>query len=312
MQMTRLGATGLEISRLGFGAWAAGGDKWRQGWSGQDDRDSREAIERALQLGINWIDTAPAYGWGHSETIVGQAIRGLARRPLLFTKCSALRAADGSVTFNLDPESLRRELEGSLERLGTDSVDLYQLHRPLPEHDIERGWQTLVSFRAEGLVHHIGVSNFAVTQLRRIGVISPVETIQPAYSLMQPEAAAELLPFAEEAGIGVIVYSPMGSGLLTGTMTQQRFAALPANDWRKNDPRFSPEKLARSFELVPRLRKVGELQSASLGAVALAWTLRHPAVDGAIVGFRSARQVETVIGADEIALSDEVAASLSA
>jgi aryl-alcohol dehydrogenase-like predicted oxidoreductase len=224
-----------------------------------------------------------------------------------------VRGADGAVTFNLEPESLRRELEGSLERLGTDSVDLYQLHRPLPEPDIERGWQAIVSFRAEGLVRHVGVSNFTAAQLRRIGVISPVETIQPAYSLMQPEAAAELLPFADSTGIGVIVYSPMGSGLLTGTMTQQRFAALPANDWRKNDPRFSPEKLARSFELVPRLRKVAdELHAVSVGAVALAWTLQHPAVDGAIVGFRSASQVETVIGADEIALSDEVAASLSA
>jgi aryl-alcohol dehydrogenase-like predicted oxidoreductase len=313
VQRTLLGETGLEISRLGFGAWAAGGDKWRQGWSGQDDRDSRAAIERALELGINWIDTAPAYGWGHSESIVGQTLRGLDRRPLLFTKCCAVRGADGAVTFNLEPESLRRELEGSLERLGTDSVDLYQLHRPLPEPDIERGWQAIVSFRAEGLVRHVGVSNFTAAQLRRIGVISPVETIQPAYSLMQPEAAAELLPFADSTGIGVIVYSPMGSGLLTGTMTQQRFAALPANDWRKNDPRFSPEKLARSFELVPRLRKVAdELHAVSVGAVALAWTLQHPAVDGAIVGFRSASQVETVIGADEIALSDEVAASLSA
>jgi aryl-alcohol dehydrogenase-like predicted oxidoreductase len=312
VQTAHLGGTGVEISRLGFGAWAAGGDKWRQGWSGQDDRDSREAIERALQLGINWIDTAPAYGWGHSERIVGETTRGLAQRPLLFTKCSALRAADGSVTFNLDSDSLRRELEVSLERLGTDAIDLYQLHRPLPEPDIERGWQTILSFQEEGLVRHVGVSNFTVTQLRRIGAISQVETIQPAYSLMQPEAAAELLPFAEEAGIGVIVYSPMGSGLLTGTMTQQRFDALPANDWRKNDPRFSPEKLARSFELVPRLRKVAELHSASLGAVAIAWALRNLAVDGAIVGFRDASQVDAIVSASSLTLSDEVAASLSA
>jgi aryl-alcohol dehydrogenase-like predicted oxidoreductase len=313
MQTTRLGATGLEISRLGFGAWAAGGDKWRQGWSGQDDRDSHGAIERALQLGINWIDTAPAYGWGHSERIVGETIRGLAQRPLLFTKCSALRAADGSVTFNLDPDSLRRELEGSLKRLGTDAIDLYQLHRPLPEPDIERGWQTILAFRAEGLVRHVGVSNFTVTQLQRIGAISPVETIQPAYSLMQPDADAELLPYAEKTGIGVIVYSPMGSGLLTGTMTQQRFDALPANDWRKNDARFAPEKLARSIELIPRLRKIADqLHAISVGAVAVAWTLRNPAVDGAIVGFRDATQVDTIIGADELILSDEIAAALAA
>jgi aryl-alcohol dehydrogenase-like predicted oxidoreductase len=313
MQMTELGATGLEISRLGFGAWAAGGTNWLRGWSGQDDHDSREAIERALEVGINWIDTAPAYGWGHSESVVGQTLRGLDRRPLIFTKCSALQADDGSVTFNLDPGSLRRELEGSLGRLETDSVDLYQIHRPLPEADIERGWQTILSFRAEGLVRHVGVSNFTVAQLRRIGVIFPAETIQPAYSLMQPEAAVELLPFAEANGIGVIVYSPMGSGLLTGTMTQERFAALPATDWRKNDPRFGPEKLTRSFELIPRLRHVADgLHGVSLGAVATAWALKHPAVDAAIVGFRSADQVDAIVGADEITLSDDVAASLAA
>jgi aryl-alcohol dehydrogenase-like predicted oxidoreductase len=313
MQTRQLGATGLEISRIGFGAWAAGGTKWRQGWSGQDDRDSREAIERALDLGINWIDTAPAYGWGHSESIVGETLRQLDHRPLLFTKCSALKAADGSVTFSLDQDSLRRELESSLNRLETDSIDLYQLHRPLPEPDIERGWETIVSFRAEGLVRHIGVSNFTVPQLRRIGVIAPVETIQPPYSLMQPEAGVELLPFAETNGIGVIVYSPMGSGLLTGRMTQQRFDALPTNDWRKNDARFAPDKLARSFELIPRLRAVADgLDGAHLGSVAIAWTLRHPAVDGAIVGFRNASQVEELVGADELNLNDEVAAALTA
>src|SRR5580765_8514816 len=159
MQTTRLGGTGLEISRLGFGAWAAGGAEWRQGWSGQDDRDSVAAIERAVELGINWIDTAPAYGWGHSERIVGQALRGLERRPLLFTKCSAVRAGDGSVTFSLEPDSLRRELEGSLERLGTEAIDLYQIHRPLPERGLERAWETLASFKSEGLVRHVGVSN---------------------------------------------------------------------------------------------------------------------------------------------------------
>jgi aryl-alcohol dehydrogenase-like predicted oxidoreductase len=313
MRTTLLGSTGLEISRLGFGAWAAGGTKWRQGWSGQDDRDSREAVERALELGINWIDTAPAYGWGHSESIVGQTIRRLDRRPLLFTKCSALRAADGSVTFSLDPDSLRRELEGSLERLETDSIDLYQLHRPLPEPDIEQGWETIVSFKAEGLVRHVGVSNFTVPQLRRIGVIAPIETIQPAFSLMQPEAGEELLPFAEEAGIGVIVYSPMGSGLLTGTMTQERFDALPANDWRRNDARFAPDKLDRSFELTPRLRNLAnELHGASLGAVAVAWALHHPGVDGAIVGFRNAAQVDDIVGAGELTLSDDVVSALAA
>jgi aryl-alcohol dehydrogenase-like predicted oxidoreductase len=312
MQMTRLGGTGLEISRLGFGAWAAGGAEWRQGWSGQDDRDSVAAIERAVELGMNWIDTAPAYGWGHSERIVGQALRGLARRPLLFTKCSAVRGDDGSVTFDLEPDSLRRELEGSLERLGTEAIDLYQIHRPLPERDLERAWETLASFKSQGLVRHVGVSNFTVSQLQRIGAISPVETIQPAYSLMQPEAASDLLPFAGEHGIGVIVYSPIGSGLLSGTMTPERFAALPANDWRKNDGRFGPDKRERSFELVRRLRRIGEPRGMSPATVAIAWALAHPAVDGAIVGLRNADQVDGIIRASELVLTDDELAALTA
>lgn len=312
MQTTRLGGTGLEISRLGFGAWAAGGAEWRQGWSGQDDRDSVAAIERAIELGMNWIDTAPAYGWGHSERIVGQALRGLERRPLLFTKCSAVRGGDGSVTFNLEPDSLRRELEGSLERLGTEAIDLYQIHRPLPERDLERAWETLASFKSQGLVRHIGVSNFTVSQLHRIGAISPVETIQPAYSLMQPEAASDVLPFAGEHDIGVIVYSPIGSGLLSGTMTRERFAALPANDWRKNDERFGPDKRERGYELVRRLRGVGQRRGVSPATVAIAWAMAHPAVDGAIVGLRNADQVDGIIRAGEIVLSDDELATLTA
>jgi len=207
--------------------------------------------------------------------------------------------------FDLAPDSIRRELEASLARLGIDRVDLYQIHRPLPERDLERGWQTLTELRDQGLVRCIGVSNFDVAQLERIAVLEPSQTIQPAYSLMQPEAAEELLPYADDRGIGVIVYSPMGSGLLTGTMTLDRFAALPETDWRKSDARFSPEALARSFELAPRLKKVGERHGASPGEVAVAWALHHPAVHGAIVGFRSARQVDGVVGAAELELSDD-------
>ena len=207
--------------------------------------------------------------------------------------------------FDLAPDSIRRELEASLARLGIDRVDLYQIHRPLPERDLERGWQTLTELRDQGLVRCIGVSNFDVAQLERIAALEPSQTIQPAYSLMQPEAAEELLPYADDRGIGVIVYSPMGSGLLTGTMTLDRFAALPETDWRKSDARFSPEALARSFELAPRLKKVGERHGASPGEVAVAWALHHPAVHGAIVGFRSARQVDGVVGAAELELSDD-------
>jgi aryl-alcohol dehydrogenase-like predicted oxidoreductase len=223
----------------------------------------------------------------------------------VFTKCGARIDAAGEIAFDLSPDSIRRELEASLARLGIDRVDLYQIHRPDPERDLESGWRTLLELRDEGLVRCIGVSNVTVPQLERIAALAPPQTIQPAYSLMQPAAADELLPYADERGIGVIVYSPMGSGLLTGTMTLDRFAALPDTDWRKNDARFSPEALARSFELVTRLKKVGERHGASPGEVAVAWALRHPAVHGAIVGFRSARQVDGVVGAAELELSDD-------
>lgn len=305
MRRRELGRTGLEISLLGFGAWAAGGVNWRFGWSNQDDRDSVAAIERALEVGVNWIDTAPAYGLGHSEEIVARALEGADEQPYLFTKCSAVKGEDGELVFNLTPDSIRRELEESLVRLRVDAIDLYQIHRPLPEPDIERGWATLVGLRDEGLVRHIGVSNFTVGELERIRAIAPVETLQPPYSLMQPEAEDELLPFAETAGIGVIAYSPMGSGLLTGTMTQDRFDALPTDDWRKHDDRFSPAKLVRSFELVERLRLVGARHGVSPGEVAVAWTLRNPAVDGAIVGFRDAAQVDGIAAASELELSDD-------
>ena len=211
----------------------------------------------------------------------------------------------GKIAFDLAPDSIRRELEASLARLGIDRIDLYQIHRPLPERDLERGWQTLLELRDQGLVSCIGVSNVGVAHLERIAALVPAQTIQPAYSLMQPDAADELLPYAKARGIGVIVYSPMGSGLLTGTMTLDRLDALPDTDWRKRDARFAPEALTRSFELVPRLRKVGERHGASPGEVAVAWALHHPAVHGAIVGFRSARQVNGVVGAAELELSDD-------
>jgi len=308
----RLGRSGLEISRIGFGAWAAGGSHWHHGWSGQDDGDSIAAIERALAAGINWIDTAAAYGWGHSERVVARALRDVRQPPMLFTKCGALRSSDGGVEFNLAQESLRRELEASLERLEVDAVDLYQIHRPLPDLDIERGWETLASFKAEGLVRHIGVSNFTVDQIQRIAGIAPVETLQPPYSLMQREAGADLLPYAQTADVGVIIYSPMGSGLLTGTMTQARFDSLPVTDWRRNDARFAPEKLERGFELVERLRQVGDRYGASPGEVALAWALRNQAVDGAIVGFRTPEQVDGVLHGATLELGADEAEFLAA
>ncbi|MDX6504547.1 MAG: hypothetical protein QOE29_1672 [Gaiellaceae bacterium] len=300
-----LGATGLEITRIGFGAWAIGGGDYKFGWGSQEDGDSVAAIGRALELGINWIDTAAIYGLGRSERVVGEALAGLAARPYVFTKASRVVDETGTITGNLTRDSIRRELEASLSRLRLDAIDLYQLHWPIPEEDIEEGWTTLVELRAEGLVRHIGVSNFNVEQLRRIQAIAPVETLQPPYSLVAREAEDEILPFCEQSGIGVVVYSPMGSGVLTGAMTRERIASLPADDWRHSHPRFQEPELSRNLALAERLATVGARHGASAGAVAVAWALRHPAVDGAIVGFRRPDQVEGILAGATLELTPE-------
>jgi aryl-alcohol dehydrogenase-like predicted oxidoreductase len=302
-----LGHTGLEITRVGFGAWAIGGGGWEFGWGPQEDEQSEAAIHRALELGINWIDTAAAYGFGHSEEVVGRALRAIpeAKRPYVFTKASLLEGPGRRVVHSLKRDSILREAHSSLERLGVDAIDLYQIHWPIPAEDIEEGWSAFAELQEQGLVRHIGVSNFDVEQLRRIQQIAPVETLQPQYSLIEREIEAEILPFAERKGIGVIVYSPMSSGLLTGRMTRERISALPDGDWRKQDERFREPALARNLELVERITAVAEQHDTVPGAVAIAWTLRNPAVDGAIVGFRSPGQVDPLIDAANLELSKE-------
>ena len=308
----RLGTTDLEITRVGLGAWAIGGGGWEFGWGPQDDAESLRAIDRALELGVNWIDTAAAYGFGRSEAVVGAAIAGLDPRPYVFTKASLLEGPERRVRHSLKRDSILREAHASLERLGIDAIDLYQIHWPIPDDDIEEGWAAFAELKEQGLVRHIGVSNFDVAQLRRIEEIAPVETLQPQYSLVERAVEEEILPYAEGRGIGVIVYSPMGSGLLTGRMTAERIAALPDDDWRKRDERFLEPQLSRHLALVERLAVVGERHDASPGAVAVAWTLRNAAVDGAIVGFRRADQVDPIVAAasleldaDDIALIEE-------
>ena len=305
LNTSQLGATGLEITTVGFGAWAIGGGGWEFGWGPQEDDDSIAAIHRALELGVNWIDTAAAYGFGHSELVVGRALEGLEERPYVFTKGSLVEGPDRQVVHSLERESILREAEASLERLGVDAIDLYQIHWPIPDKDIEEGWSALAELKAQGLVRHIGVSNFSVEQLRRIQQIAPVETLQPQNSLVAPEVADDLLPFAEEHAIGVIVYSPMGSGLLTGKMTRERIHALPDDDWRKHDRRFREPQLSRHLALVERLQTVADRYDATPGAVAVAWTLRNPAVDGAIVGFRRPDQVDAIVAAANLELTDE-------
>ena len=300
-----LGRTGLEITRVGFGAWAIGGGGWEFGWGPQEDDESVAAIHRALEGGVNWIDTAAAYGFGRSEQVVGRAIADLDDTPYVFTKASLVEGPGRKVIHSLERDSIRREVERSLEHLGVDAIDLYQIHWPLPEGDIDQGWRAFAELKAEGLVRHIGVSNFSVAQLRQIQQIAPVETLQPQYSLVDRDAEPELLPFAEREGIGVIVYSPMASGLLSGAMTRERIAAMPNDDWRKHDARFQEPELSRHLELVDRLRSVGERHDATPGQVAIAWTLRNPAVDGAIVGMRRPDQVDAALGVSALELSDE-------
>jgi aryl-alcohol dehydrogenase-like predicted oxidoreductase len=294
----------LEITRVGFGAWAIGGGGWEFGWGPQQDEESIGAIHRALELGVNWIDTAAAYGFGRSEEIVGRALRGVSERPYVFTKCSLLDDGTRHVRHVLKRDSVLREAEASLERLGLDAIDLYQIHWPNPEQDIEEGWSALAELKEQGLVRHIGVSNFSAAQLRRIGAIAPVETLQPPYSLIDRGAEQSVLPYAEREGIGVIVYSPMGSGLLTGGITRERIAAMPADDWRKTDPRFTEPQLSRHLALAARLRTVADRHDTTPGAVAVAWTLRNPAVDAAITGFRRAAQVDPILAAANLELTD--------
>lgn len=307
---TELGSTGMRITRVGLGAWAIGGGDWEFGWGPQQDEQSIAAINVALELGVNWIDTAAAYGFGHSEEVVGRALRGLPERPLVFTKCSLLEGPGGKVLHSLKRDSIRREAEASLKRLGVDAIDLYQIHWPDPDEDIEEGWRALAELREEGLVRHIGVSNFDVAQLRRAREVAPVETLQPEYSLIAREVEAEILPYAEREGIGVIAYSPMGSGMLTGSMTRERAESLPGSDWRSRDRRFREPRLAGHLATAARVGAVAERLGVAPGAVAVAWTLRNPAVDGAIVGMRRPDQVPDLLAAASLELPEDALAQL--
>lgn len=304
MQTRQLGTTDMHITPIGFGTWAIGGGNWSHGWGPQDDSDALAAIRRAVELGINWIDTAAVYGLGHAESLVGKALSGMSRRPYVFTKCSLVWDSAGRITNSLAAASIRNECRESLRRLGVDAIDLYQIHWPDPDEDIEEGWSELVRLKQEGLVRHIGVSNFSVEQMRRAESIAPVETLQPPYSMRRRAIEAEILPWCRNEGIGVIVYSPMLSGMLTGDMTRERALSLPSNDWRRSNREFIEPRLTRNLELVELLRAIGSRHGRSPAEVAVSWTLRHPAVAGAIVGGRSARQVEGVVGAAEFRLDD--------
>jgi aryl-alcohol dehydrogenase-like predicted oxidoreductase len=305
MQTRTLGNTDMAITRIGFGSWAIGGGDYQFGWGPQDDEASIATIRRALDRGMNWIDTAAVYGLGHSEAIVGRAIAPLHDKPFVFTKCSIRWDGERQVFRSLKADSVRRECEDSLRRLKVDVIDLYQIHWPDPEEDVREGWEAMARLREEGKVRHIGVSNFTVGQMERIASIAPISSLQPPYSMIRRDIEAEILPYCQASGIGVIVYSPMGSGLLTGTMTRERVAAFPADDWRRRSPRFQEPDLTRNLRIAAVLSEIGARHGRAAGEVAIAWTLRHPAVTAAIVGARSTEQVEGVAGAASLTLGDD-------
>jgi len=304
-QLRTLGNSDLHLTPIGFGAWAIGGGNWEFAWGPQDDNESIAAIHRALDLGVNWIDTAAIYGLGHSEEVVGRALRSTSHKPLVLTKCSMRWHADRTIWRSLKAASLAEELEGSLRRLGVDAIDLYQIHWPNPEAEIEEGWETLARFREQGKVRCIGVSNFSVDQMKRVQKIAPITSLQPPYSMLRRAIEEEILPFAQANNIGVINYSPMVSGLLTGKMTAERIAAFPADDWRRRAVEFNEPRLSRNLRLVELLREIGDSHGVSPGVVAVAWTLHHPAITAAIVGGRNAQQVEGLAAALAFRLSEE-------
>jgi aryl-alcohol dehydrogenase-like predicted oxidoreductase len=308
MNTRKLGNSDLQITPVGYGAWAIGGGGWEYAWGPQNDNESLSAIHKALELGVNWIDTAAVYGLGHSEEVVARALKEWhGPRPHVFTKCILRWDSAGKIDMNFAADSIRQECEDSLRRLQVEVIDLYQIHWPPAENgpDLEEAWQTLSSLQKQGKVRWIGVSNFDVAQLKRAEKIAPVTSLQPPYSILRREIEDEVLPHCDQKGIGVIVYSPMFSGMLTGGMTRERAAALPADDFRGRNPEFQEPRLSRNLELVEKLQEIGARHDRTPGEVAIAWTLRNPRVTGAIVGARSAKQAEGVMRAGEFHLSPQ-------
>lgn len=307
MKTRQLGNSDLQITPIGVGAWAMGGGDWAFSWGHQEDKNSVEAIHAALDAGINWIDTAAIYGHGHSEEVVGKAVAGRANRPYVFTKCGIVWDEQRQISRSLKADSVRREAEASLRRLKIDAIDLYQIHWPDPEPEMEEGWQALAQLKKEGKVRHIGVSNFNAAQMKRAQKIAPITSLQPPYNIVTSDIENQVLPFCREHNIGVIVYSPMKSGLLTGKMTRERIAKLPPDDFRPRTVSFKEPLLTRNLGLVEVLRGIGDRHGHTPGEVAIAWTLRDPVVTGAIVGMRSAAQANEIIRSAEFRLSqDEV------
>jgi aryl-alcohol dehydrogenase-like predicted oxidoreductase len=309
MRKRRLGSRGPELSVIGMGTWAIGGAGWQCSWGPQDDSDSIAAIHRAMDLGISWIDTAAVYGLGHSEVVVGKAIAGRRSKIMVATKCArAWDPGSAAIVDRLSAASVQKELEDSLRRLGTDYIDLYQIHWPRPEQQIEEGWNEIAKAVAEGKVRFAGVSNFSVDQLRRIHAIHPVTSLQPPYNMLRREAEKDVLPFCAQNGIGVVVYSPMQMGLLSGAFSRDRVAKLDGEDLRSRNPYFMEPALSRNLALVDKLKPIARRNGRTMAELAIAWVLRRPEVTAAIVGARRPEQVaQTVSAADWDLTQGEIA-----
>ena len=302
MDKKQLGNSDLQLSPIGFGAWAIGGGDWAFSWGPQDDNDSIAAIHKAIDLGINWIDTAAVYGLGHSEEVVGKAVKSAARKPYIFTKCAMVWDEKREITNSL--KQIHREVEESLRRLQVEVIDLYQIHWPKPDEDIEEGWTVMADLQREGKVRWIGVSNFSVSQMERAAKIAPITSNQPPYSMINRSVEAEILPFCKKNNIGVINYAPMHSGMLTGTMSKERVAAFPPDDFRRKAKNYQEPLLSRNLAIADFLKPIANRHGVSAGVVAIAWTLHHPAITAAIVGGRSAKQVEGIIPAIDFRLTE--------
>jgi aryl-alcohol dehydrogenase-like predicted oxidoreductase len=310
MNKKQLGNSDLHLSPIGFGAWAIGGGDWAFSWGPQDDNDSIGAIHRALDLGINWIDTAAVYGLGHSEEVVGKAVKSSSHKPYLFTKCSMVWDEKREITNSL--KQIRREVEDSLRRLQVEAIDLYQVHWPKPDEDIEEGWTVMADLQKQGKVRWIGVSNFSTSQMERAQKIAPITSNQPPYSMLNRAVEPEILPFCKAHNIGVINYAPMHSGLLTGAMTKERVAAFPQDDFRRNAKNYQEPLLSRNLAVAGFLKTIGERHNVPAGVVAIAWTLHNDAITAAIVGGRSAKQVEGIIPAASFRLTEAEYAEIGA
>jgi aryl-alcohol dehydrogenase-like predicted oxidoreductase len=305
LPLKTLGNSDLKLTPIGFGAWAIGGGNWDFAWGAQDDDDSIRAIHQALDEGVNWIDTAAIYGLGYSEEIVAKAVKSAPSKPLIFTKCSMRWDRERKIYHSLKAASVVEELDASLRRLGVDTIDLYQIHWPNPDEEIEEGWAELARQQKAGKIRWIGVSNFNVAQMQRAQAIAPITSLQPPYSMLRPAVEQEILPYCLQNNIGVINYSPMVSGLLTGRMSAERVAAMPADDWRRKAAEFNEPRLSRNLRLVEVLREIGSAHGVQPGVVAVAWTLHHPAITAAIVGGRSGEQVKGLAPALHFRLTDE-------